>query len=191
MDFRARLRRAFPYLVIGIGGFALAYILIFVFVLPSKLVPPPPKPYVPDTAGVPQPIDTATLPQVVQPPAMGQTAPPPEAAVPIEAPDLVGMALPDARAVLNGMHLRATVERDTSSLQPPGTVLRQSPAAGAKVRENGTITLTASYFPPEQPQDTMPVQPVRPVQRGRSLPPIIPADSDTTRRRPPDSTRIP
>ena len=58
MDQRALLRRAFPYLVIGIGGFALAYVIIFVFVLPSKIVPPKREPYNPDTASVLQPIDT-------------------------------------------------------------------------------------------------------------------------------------
>jgi hypothetical protein len=189
--------------VIGIGGFALAYIIIYVFVLPSKIVPPPQKPYVPDTVPTAmQPIDTAALPTPVEPPPMtAAAAPPPTASIPLDVPDLTGMALPDARSVLNGMHLRATVDRDTSSFQPPGTVLRQSPAAGAKVPVNGTIRLTASYFPPERASDTMPVRPPaestpapseRPIQRGRTLPPIIPADSDTTRRRhPPDSTRIP
>ena len=58
MDSRALLRRAFPYLVIGIGGFALAYVIIFVFVLPSKIVPPARQPYSPDSANILKPIDT-------------------------------------------------------------------------------------------------------------------------------------
>jgi hypothetical protein len=158
--------------VIGIGGFALAYVVIFVFVLPAKMVPPTQRPYVPDTPAVLRPIDTGTAPPEVpvepspvtdaisQPPAIDTT--------PIPAPDLVGMSLPDARRVLNSLRLRPIVTRDTSSFQPPNTVLRQSPAADSLVLVGASVTITASYFPPDSTADTMRVRP------GAPLPPIRP-----------------
>lgn len=203
MDQRALLRRAFPYLVIGIGGFALAYVIIFVFVLPSKIVPPKREPYNPDTVSVLQPIDTTVSPPPFEPPVPQATVPmavPPAQTSngPVDAPDLEGMALADARAVLNSYHLQATVRRDTSSLQPPNTVLRQSPAAGTRLSPGGTVTLTVSYFPPDRSSDSSPralpdslpaarprADTSRPAPR-RPLPPIIPADSGP----PPASGRI-
>jgi hypothetical protein len=162
VDFRARLRRAFPYLVIGIGGFALAYVIIFVFVLPSKIVPPAKQPYIPDSSGTLQPIDTSVvhLPadtgfqQATVPMGMPTEAPPDLG--PTDVPDLVGMALADARAVLNSYRLQASVRRDTSSFQPPNTVLSQSPESGARIASGGTVSLTVSYFPAETPAESVP-----------------------------------
>lgn len=162
MDSRALLRRAFPYLVIGIGGFALAYVIIFVFVLPSKIVPPAKQPYVPDSSGILQPIDTSVvhLPpdtgfqQATVP--MGMPTETPQDLGPTNVPDLVGMALADARAVLNSYRLQASVRRDTSSFQPPNTVMGQSPEAGARIASGGTVTITVSYFPAETPAESVP-----------------------------------
>jgi hypothetical protein len=174
VTFRARLRRAFPYIVVGIGGFALAYVVIFIFVLPSKIIPPVPPPYVPDSSKIIQPIDTGLLqppgPPVEPPPVTARIIEaPPADTTPIPAPDLVGMSLPDARGVLNGLRLRSAVTRDTSSFQPPNTVLRQSPAADSLIAVGGTVSLTVSYFPQDTTSDTMRVR------RRISLPPIRPA----------------
>lgn len=173
MNFRARLRRAFPYLVIGIGGFALAYVVIFVFVLPSKIVPSAPRPDTPDSSRILHPIDTGLAPPPgppIEPPSVTarivETAP--VDATPILVPDLVGMALPDARGVLNGLRLRSTVTRDTSSFQPPNTVLRQLPAADSSISIGGTVTLTVAHFPPDSTSDKMRIQ------RGNTLPRIHP-----------------
>jgi hypothetical protein len=160
VNFRALLRRAFPYIVIGIGGFALAYVVIFVFVLPARIVPSAPQTQTPDTATALRPIDTGTTPQVAppfEPPQVTAqiTEAPAVDTVPILTPDLVGMALPDARGVLNGLRLRAAVTRDTSSFQPPNTVLRQSPLPDSLIRVRGTVTLTVSYFPTDSTSDTM------------------------------------
>ncbi len=160
MNFRALLRRAFPYMVIGIGGFALAYVVTFVFVLPAKIVPAAPQTTIPDTAPSLRPIDTGIGQQIrppVEPPEVSAriTEQPTIDTVPILAPDLVGMTLPDARRVLNGLRLRAAVTRDTSSFQPPNTVLRQSPLADSLILVRGTVTLTVSYFPPDSTSDTM------------------------------------
>jgi hypothetical protein len=150
MNVRALIRRAFPYLLIAIIGFALAYVVVFVFVLPTKIVPPKTPPYHPDSSQILLPIDPSmqeTQNPVTLAPPVGSFIPPPPP-IPVDVPDLVGMALPDARGVLNTLQLNTVVHRDTSSLQPPGTVLRQSPEPGAKVSEHGTVTVTASYFPP-------------------------------------------
>jgi len=180
VSFRARLRRAFPYIVIGIGGFALAYVVIFLFVLPSKIVPTAPQPYVPDSSKILRPIDTGLAPPPgppIEPPSVpAQIVPvPPPDTTPIIAPDLVGISLPDARGVLNGLRLRAVVTRDTSSFQPPNTVLRQFPEANSPVSAGGTVTLTVSYFPPDTTSDTMRVQ------RGATLPRIRPVPDTPSR----------
>ena len=184
MKSRALLRRAFPYLVIGIGGFALAYVIIFVFVLPSRIVPRAAPAYVPSTNPALQPIDT-------QPHAPADSTPIFPAGNGIAAhtggtrtlaPDLVGMSLPDARTILNSDRLRTIVQRDTSSLQPPNTVIRQIPAGGASLASDATVTLVVSMLPPIVPSDTMPLQ------RGASLPPIARADSDSARK---DTARHP
>lgn len=179
MDSRALLRRAFPYLVIGIGGFALAYVIIFVFVLPSKIVPAPKQPYTPDSSGILQPIDTSVvhlpadtgLPQSTVPMAMPAETPPDLG--PTNVPDLVGMALADARAVLNSYRLQASVRHDTSSFQPPNTVLRQSPDAGARIASGGTVTLTVSYFPPETPAESVPPALPSTLPPAPAAPPVI------------------
>ena len=184
MNFRALLRRAFPYIVIGIGGFALAYVVIFIFVLPAKVVPSAPQPYIPASSKLPAPIDTGYSQPDVQPP----TEPPavaarivPDstaAAAPLIVPDLVGMSLPDARGVLNNLRLNTIVTRDTSSLQPPNSVISQSPPPDSIVQPGGIVTLTVSHFPPDSTADTMRVP------SGPPLPPTRPADSlhprDTT-----------
>lgn len=181
MKRRAVLRRAFPYLVIGIGGFALAYVLVYMFVLPSKIIPPPSQPYVPDSSRIFRTIDTAATaladPTPSQPPievATPKAAPP----IPVQVPDLIGMSLPDARGILNGLRLRTVVERDTSSLQPPNTILRQLPLSQEPVPQNGTVTLTASYFPDDSSRAT---GDSAPVHSGSTLPPIRSAEPDTAR----------
>jgi len=167
VNFRALLRRAFPYIVIGIGGFGLAYVVMFVFVLPSKIVPSAPQTQTFDTAASVQPIDTGVAPQAAQPvappaepsPVTAQiTEAPPDDTIPIVTPDLVGMSLPDARGALNRLQLRVAISRDTSSFQPPNTVLRQSPAADSLIMVRGTVSITISYFPPDSTSDTMRLQ---------------------------------
>ncbi|MEO9019351.1 MAG: PASTA domain-containing protein [Gemmatimonadaceae bacterium] len=160
MNFRALLRRAFPYIVIGVGGFALAYVVIFIFVLPAKIVPSPPQPTIPTTMTTLAPIDTGLAPVITPPiePAHVTAAiaeAPAADTIPILVPNLVGMSLPDARGVLNGLRLRAAVSRDTSSFQPPNTVIRQSPLPDSLIVIGNTVLLTASYFPRVGTADTM------------------------------------
>ncbi len=185
MNFRALLRRALPYLVIGIGGFALAYVVIFIFVLPTKIVPSAQPQYVPDSSTTLAPIDTGipaqSIPTPAEPPPVSARLVPDAPPTPIPAPDLVGMSLPDARGVLDNLRLNAVVTRDTSSFEPPNTVLRQQPPADSMIAIGANVMLTVSYFPRDSTADTMRVR------RDTNLPRIRPAaDSiprDTTHPR--------
>ena len=68
----------------------------------------------------------------------------------IAAPNLVGLQRTEAasRAAQQGFTVRV-VEREAED--PPGTVLRQSPAAGTYLGEGARITLTVSSGPPPVP----------------------------------------
>jgi serine/threonine-protein kinase len=63
-----------------------------------------------------------------------------------EVPDVVGRTVADARARLRAVGLRSTVTRVESS-EPRGTVLVQSPAAGAEARDGATVRLRVSAGP--------------------------------------------
>jgi serine/threonine-protein kinase len=67
----------------------------------------------------------------------------------IQVPDLYGRSVGEARSMIEQLGLRiAGVSRDTSSLQPENTVIRQLPAAGQTVSAGGPVSLTVSHFPP-------------------------------------------
>lgn len=64
-------------------------------------------------------------------------------------PDLYGRTLGEALSMIEQLGLRvAGRSRDTSSLQPENTVIRQLPSAGNTIRAGGPVSLTTSYFPP-------------------------------------------
>jgi beta-lactam-binding protein with PASTA domain len=89
------------------------------------------------------------------PPVNARIIQAPRDTTPIITPDLVGMTLPDARGVLNNLRLRTVVTRDTSSFQPPNTVIRQDPAANSPITAGESVTLTVSYFPPDSTSNTI------------------------------------
>ena len=67
----------------------------------------------------------------------------------IQVPDLYGRSVGEARSMIEQLGLRiAGISRDTSSLQPENTVIRQQPAAGQTVSAGGPVGLTVSHFPP-------------------------------------------
>jgi serine/threonine-protein kinase len=67
----------------------------------------------------------------------------------VQVPDLYGRSVGEARSMIEQLGLRiAGVSRDTSSLQPENTVIRQLPAAGQAVAAGGAVSLTVSHFPP-------------------------------------------
>jgi serine/threonine-protein kinase len=61
----------------------------------------------------------------------------------VEVPDVVGQDVGDAVQLLNDQGLRAE-RREVFSDQPPGTVLRQNPEAGAQVEKGAVVTLRVS-----------------------------------------------
>ena len=64
----------------------------------------------------------------------------------VAVPNLVGLTASEARSRLSDLGLRYTQQPLTSS-RPKGTVIRQSPGAGAELREGGRVTLTVSTGP--------------------------------------------
>jgi eukaryotic-like serine/threonine-protein kinase len=66
----------------------------------------------------------------------------------VQLPDLYGRSAGEARSMIEQLGLRiAGMSRDTSSLQPENTVIRQLPAAGQTVSAGGPVSLTVSHFP--------------------------------------------
>src|SRR6476469_516155 len=67
----------------------------------------------------------------------------------VQMPDLFGRSAGEARSMIEQLGLRiAGMSRDTSSLQPENTVIRQLPAAGQTISAGGPVSLTVSHFPP-------------------------------------------
>jgi eukaryotic-like serine/threonine-protein kinase len=64
----------------------------------------------------------------------------------VAVPDLVGLTASEARSRLSDLGLRYT-QRPLTDSRPKGTVIRQSPGAGAELREGGRVTLTVSTGP--------------------------------------------
>jgi beta-lactam-binding protein with PASTA domain len=64
----------------------------------------------------------------------------------VTVPDLVGMGSASARSRLRSLGLRAS-QRPVESPRPAGEVVSQTPAAGAELREGGTVTLQVSTGP--------------------------------------------
>jgi eukaryotic-like serine/threonine-protein kinase len=74
--------------------------------------------------------------------------PPPTTTEPatVRVPSLVGMRAAAARERLRALGLRPT-QRPVESSRPAGEVVRQSPGAGAELREGGLVTLRVSTGP--------------------------------------------
>jgi serine/threonine-protein kinase len=84
----------------------------------------------------------------------------------VNMPDLYGRSVGEARSMVEQIGLRISgVSRDTSSLQPENTVIRQVPAAGQTISAGGAVSLTVSHFPPP---------PSLRIDTGTSAPPPLP-----------------
>jgi serine/threonine-protein kinase len=67
----------------------------------------------------------------------------------VQVPDLYGRTIGEARSMMEQIGLRiAGISRDTSSIQPENTVIRQQPAAGQSIAAGAPVSLTVSRFPP-------------------------------------------
>jgi beta-lactam-binding protein with PASTA domain len=66
----------------------------------------------------------------------------------IQVPDLYGRSVGEARSMIEQLGLRVSgISRDTSSLQPENTIIRQFPLAGKTISAGGPVSLTVSQFP--------------------------------------------
>lgn len=81
----------------------------------------------------------------------------------VQVPDLIGRTVPDARSALEQIGLKVRgIARDTSSIQPENSVIRQNPPPGSTVSAASGVAITISRFPPPQPllpPDTLPRNP--------------------------------
>ena len=67
----------------------------------------------------------------------------------VQMPDLYGRSVGEARSMIEQLGLRiAGISRDTSSLQPENSIIRQLPQAGQTISAGGPVSLTISHFPP-------------------------------------------
>lgn len=64
----------------------------------------------------------------------------------VELPDVVGLGAAEARRQLRSLGFAVSIARVRSG-EPAGTVLTQSPRAGAELRKGGSVTLTVSTGP--------------------------------------------
>lgn len=64
----------------------------------------------------------------------------------VAVPDLVGLSSAEAQRRLRRLGLESSVNRVEAS-DPAGTVVRQSPRAGAELRKGGTVTIAVSTGP--------------------------------------------
>jgi beta-lactam-binding protein with PASTA domain len=100
-----------------------------------------------ETGDATPPAGAATGPETTATDTTGtDTAPTPPAAATRPVPDVTGVGVQEARAVLEEAGLRVRVRRMASD-QPEGDVIGQRPAAEASVSEHGLVTLTVSSGP--------------------------------------------
>jgi beta-lactam-binding protein with PASTA domain/predicted Ser/Thr protein kinase len=67
----------------------------------------------------------------------------------VQVPDVVGSTTGEARALLEGRGLQVSLTEREVQDKPAGTVLEQSPAAGASIQRGGTVKLTVAKAPPQ------------------------------------------
>jgi serine/threonine-protein kinase len=68
---------------------------------------------------------------------------------PVPVPGVVGQPVDEARAALQAAGFASTAQEEASEDAAPGTVLRQSPAAGVEAEPGSTVTLVVATEPPE------------------------------------------
>jgi serine/threonine-protein kinase len=71
---------------------------------------------------------------------------------PEEVPDVVGMQQEEAEAALREAGFEPDVVETTSTTEPKGTVIRQSPEGGEEAPEGSTVTIVVSAY--EEPTQT-------------------------------------
>ena len=67
----------------------------------------------------------------------------------VKVPDVVGLSDDDARRRLRRSDLRATIERESTTKVPEGTVIRTDPGPGRLIERDSSVTLIVSSGPGE------------------------------------------
>ncbi len=174
MEWRARARRMLPYVIATTAGFLLAYVVVFLFVFPSKVVPDV-ETRVPNVVGLTfdkaqQRLDrtgfegvlgesrfarSAKMTVLQQDPASGVVVRPrSKVTLHVSAgprsgtvPAVVGMTQQQARVAIEnaGFDFGSIASRE--SIRPRGEVLEVNPAAGQTATLPATVSLAISGGP--------------------------------------------
>lgn len=174
MDWRARARRGLPYVIATTAGFLLAYVVVFLFIFPSKVVPDV-ETRMPDVVGMPfdkaqarldrtgfdgvlgesRFAKSAKMTVLQQDPAKGVVVRPrSKVTLHVSAgprsgtvPSVVGMTQQQARVAIEnaGFDFGSIVTRE--SIRPRGEVLQVTPAAGQTATLPATVSLAISGGP--------------------------------------------
>jgi hypothetical protein len=139
--------------LVGLGGVALAALVLLAVALSdgndasntaSRSTAPP-------TTSYSLPTVATTLPTT-------STAPP--TTIPtVKVPNLVGMHLARAKAILADRGLRGTIRYRSTARYPAGTVISQSRRTGVRVVSDSRITVVVAKAPPPPPPTTVPPPP--------------------------------
>ncbi len=174
MSFRALPKRAFPYLIIAVGGFLLSYVLLFLFAFPADVLPNDGR--VPRVVGMTfdaaaQAMDKegfhalkgdtrfhkTTAEGVVleqDPPAGSLQKRGAEVTLAVSAgqsaatvPEVAGSSQQQARiSIENAGFTFGSVSQQTSD-QPRGAVIASNPPAGTTIELPATVSITLSQGP--------------------------------------------
>jgi hypothetical protein len=107
------------------------------------------------------PTTSYSLPTVATTLPTTSTAPP--TTIPtVKVPNLVGMSLARAKAILADRGLRATISYRSTARYAAGTVISQSRRAGARVGPDSRITVVVAKAPPPPPTAAPPPPPTSP-----------------------------
>ncbi len=174
MNARSLPKRAFPYLVVSVGGFLLAYVLLFIFAFPADVLPDDGR--VPRVVGMSYDAAAAALDKAgfralegqkryhrTTPQGMVLEQDPPAGSLQkrgaqvtlavsggqatATVPQVVGSTQQQARiAIENAGFQFGSVSQQTSD-QPRGAVIATDPASGTSLELPATVSVTLSQGP--------------------------------------------
>ncbi len=174
MNGREALRRALPYIVAVVGGFALAWLIVALFIFPADIVPQESK--VPDVVGMQfdraatslereglEAVEGSSRYHPTAPPGTVLAQSPPAGTTQgqgarvqlelsagqrsVDVPPLVGMTREEAAAALQsaGLALGSVVQRPSDA--PRGQVTATTPDAGTRVTSPSRVDVVLSAGP--------------------------------------------
>ena len=178
MNVRAWPRRAFPYLIVGVGGFLIAYLAIFLFAFPAEVVPD--DAVLPNVVGLTFADAQTTLEKAGFHAQQGETRfhktiregvvlqedPPPQSRQKrgidvvlvisggqrtAEVPQLIYMTQQQAKVAIENAGLTLGKITERMNDQQRGFVVASDPAAGAKLALPATVDIVISKGPASLP----------------------------------------